>query len=170
MKYCNSCGLKVDEEYPKCPHCACTTFYHICPNCTEEYVGTYCPGCGTKYNAIPKTCPNCSSKYFTRACPNCGYNPAVDNNSLQKYRQTKNSPFGNGKYGKNSLTALILSIIGISMFPLCSYIAIYYIAKGRKEGEPRAALNSALVLASFGCIISLVYLGILIGMFVVRIK
>ena len=78
MKYCNSCGLKVDEDFPKCPHCACTTFYHVCPNCTEEYVGTYCPGCGTKYNAIPKTCPNCSNIYFTRACPNCGYNPAVD--------------------------------------------------------------------------------------------
>ena len=170
MKYCNSCGLKVDEDFPKCPHCACTTFYHVCPNCTEEYVGTYCPGCGTKHNAIPKTCPNCSNIYFTRACPNCGYNPAVDRHTLQDYRKSKYSPVGRGKYGKNTTIALILGIIGMSMFPLCSYVGLYFAIKGRSEGEPGPAVNSSMILNIFGCVISLVYLGVIIGSLAVRVR
>ena len=159
MKYCNSCGLKLDEDFPKCPHCGSDEFKHICPNCTEEFIGTYCPGCGTKYNAVPKTCPQCGSIYFTRSCPNCGYNAA-------KARQTANNlrpRYNRMDYGKYSGMALVFSILGFMGFFPFSIIALSLAVKAKKMGESESAVRSALILSIAGCVVlALCVLGFLV--------
>lgn len=151
MKKCDSCGARLEEDVKECPHCGSSSFKHICPNCTEEYIGFYCPGCGTKYNAIPKTCPNCSNLYFTRSCPNCGYNPVkareeAEHASLNSIRRNRIE-----KYGTHTRKAMVLSIVGLCIFPPLCIAGLVYALKGKKENEPTGAILSSVLISCIGC-------------------
>ena len=166
MKRCNSCGARMEEDVKLCPHCGSSTFKHICPNCTEEYIGSYCPGCGTKYNAIPKTCPNCSNLFFTRSCPNCGYNPVKARQEAEQASLNRNGKYRVDKYGTNTKKSMMLSIVGLCIFPPLCIAGLVYAIRGKNDNEPMGAVLSSFIISGLGCFQMLIFIIVMIIMIV----
>ena len=152
MKYCNFCGLKLDEAFPKCPHCGSETFKHICPNCKAEYEGLFCPACGTRFDAIAKRCPNCGNAYFSRSCPECGYSAAREKQAEDTYYK---GVYGKG-FGKYAGTSLMFGLLGMMGLLPCSIVAFVLAGKGKKAGELKSKTDVAYTIAAFGVFIDLI--------------
>ena len=166
MKYCNSCGLKLDEAFPKCPHCGSEVFKHICPNCKSEYVGSFCPGCGTKFDAIAKHCPKCGNAYYSRSCPECGYSAVREKKAEDAYYK---SIYGKG-FGKYSGTSLVFGLFGMMGLLPCTIVAFIFAGKAKKDGEPKSKTDVAYTVAVMGLVFDLIWVFMIIAVALGKLK